>query len=130
LKNIIKNLSISSEYKEERVLGEWIRTNKKSYKMKNNIMKKKNIREIWEDFTKKYLNLDKFQINIELYQNFIDNNKKRPKENSIKKDEKYLAQWIFRYVKDYKNNLIKEEKIKNKMEEFLLKNSKYFVIEK
>lgn len=92
-------------------LAAWINSQQQNYKHNIKLMKKSNIKKLWEDF----INDEKYKIyftcrkevwilQFELVKKYIDENKKSPSQSKyIDKDGKKLGKWINKQKENYKN---------------------------
>jgi superfamily II DNA or RNA helicase len=121
----------------EKFLGNWIGTQKKSYKKKIHFMKEKEIYDKWTEFINNEKYKEYFMSNkdtwFEYFKNvkeFMDENKKRPNSNSKNNGEKFLGNWIGNQKTNYKKKIhfMKEPEIYDTWTEFINdpKYSKYF----
>ena len=115
-----------------KILGIWLSHQKKNYKLNKEIMKQKNIKQLWEEFIKQYkefllTNKEIFSNKLEQVTKYIDKNNKRPssKDNNI--EIKKLGIFLVQLNKNYKNNLynMKDENIKKDYEIFLKEYKDY-----
>jgi hypothetical protein len=93
-------------------LAAWINSQQQNHKHNIKLMKKSNIKKLWEDF----INDEKYKIyftcrkevwisQFELVKKYIDENKKMPLQSFIDKDGKKLGQWINKQKENYKNKM-------------------------
>ena len=93
-------------------LAAWISSQQQNHKHNIKLMKKSNIKKLWEDF----INDEKYKIyftcrkevwisQFELVKKYIDENKKMPLQSFIDKDGKKLGQWINKQKENYKNKI-------------------------
>ena len=111
----------------------WIGTQKKIYKKKENIMKNEEIYNKWIEFIndekyKEYFmsNENEWIYNLNNVKNYIDENNKRPN-----KDNKTIDSWVRVQMRNYKKKeqIMKNENIYVKWKEFIndVKYKKYFM---
>ena len=111
----------------------WIGTQKKIYKKKENIMKNEEIYNKWIEFIndekyKEYFmsNEDEWIYNLNNVKNYIDENNKRPN-----KDNKTIDSWVRVQMRNYKKKeqIMKNDNIYVKWKEFINheKYKKYFM---
>jgi len=93
-------------------LANWFMTQVENYDKKNNIMKNKNIYEHWSKFIDDSKYKEYFMTNGESWlksfkklKTFIDENNKRPNNNSKDSCEKRIAQWMGTQTKNYDQRL-------------------------
>jgi hypothetical protein len=129
-----KRPSDSSIIENEKILGSWLSTQQKNYKNNEYIMKEENIKRKYEEFIENYKqyfisNDESWNNNLQLLKNFIDINKKKPSNVSIIENEKILGNWLSTQQTNYKSNkqIMKEENIRKKYEEFIENYKQYFV---
>jgi hypothetical protein len=93
-------------------LAAWINSQQQNHKHNIKLMKKSNIKKLWEDF----INDEKYKIyftcrkevwisQFELVKKYIDENKKMPLQSFIDKDGKKLGKWINKQKENYKNKI-------------------------
>jgi hypothetical protein len=93
-------------------LAAWINSQQQNHKHNIKLMKKSNIKKLWEDF----INDEKYKIyftcrkevwisQFELVKKYIDENKKMPLQSYIDKDGKKLGKWINKQKENYKNKI-------------------------
>jgi hypothetical protein len=131
----IKDDSISSE---EYTLSRWLCRQKQNYKKNVYTMKNEKIKKMWEDFInddnyKKYM-LDKNNLwtyKLEQLKNFMDEENKRPNEESKDNNEKQIGKWMTDQSLNYKKKyrIMKYNNIYILWEEFIndIKYKKYFI---
>ena len=143
-KYINKNKKRPSKHDKDnniKFLGMWGSTQKNNYKKEYRIMKNKNIKILWEEFTndnkyKKYFitNEEEWMSNLELYKKYINKNKKRPSEHDKDNNIKFLSMWGRTQIKTYKKevHIMKNKNIKTLWKEFTNDNKykKYFISNK
>lgn len=109
------NLEIASKYLDEHKkrptkrksqIGSWLTAQFACYNAYRDRMKYPHIRQIWENFIKKYSSYfmrdkEKWYTTLDNVKHHIDNTKKRPLE-SRNEDERLLAQWICTQIKNSK----------------------------
>jgi superfamily II DNA or RNA helicase len=115
-------------------LGKWIGTQQTNYSKRKDIMKEESIRKKWEEFVEEYnvyflSNEEEWEINLEAVKAYIDKEKKRP--STLSKDEttKKMGSWINVQQRNYskRDQIMKEESIRNKWEEFMKEYKVYHV---
>ena len=131
----MKDDSISSE---EYILSRWLCTQKQNYRKESFNMKNEKIKKFWEDFIndnnyKKYM-LDKNNLwtyKLEQLKKFMDEENKRPNEESKDNNEKQIGKWITQQIVYYKkkDRIMKDDNISILWEEFIndIKYKKYFI---
>jgi hypothetical protein len=126
--------SSESKNNEIKKLGSWLYTQNKNYKNNKEIMKDKNIREMYENFIKEYKeyfisNEELWKNNLNLVKNYIDENKMRPSSESKNIEIKKLGSWLGHQNQNYKNNkeIMKEKNIREIYENFLQDYKEYFI---
>ena len=94
---------------DSKKLGVWISVQTRNYKNKQFIMKDENVKKLWEHFIndenyKQYFlsNEDEWNQNLNKVKEYIDNNKKRPSEDSKNNDIQKIGRWINKQTKSYK----------------------------
>lgn len=119
-----KNIEISH-------LGSWLITKTEDYNKNQHIMKKENLRKIWEGFIEKYKsyflsNEEVWENNLENVKKYIDINNKKPTRCDKNKQIIILANWINSQSTNYKTKyqIMSNEEIYNKWTEFI-NNQKY-----
>jgi DNA repair protein RadD len=114
--------------KEIKVLATWISTQQYSYSMKNYIMKKEEIYNLWTQFItsdkyKTYFinNTDAWLIQLEEVKKYIDTNNKTPSQGDENKEIKILSQWLTRQQTNYQNkkHIMKDENVYNIWTQFI-----------
>jgi hypothetical protein len=120
--------------KDIKQLGNWIFAQKTNYSKQEKIMKEENIRIKWEDFVNTFSHL--FMSNNEMWNDtlekvkmYIETNNKLPLQQDKNKDIKQLGIWISRQKENYskKEQIMKEENIRNKWEDFISTFSHIFM---
>jgi len=113
---------------EIKTLGCWLSHQKKNYKNKTEIMKNKEIYNLWADFisnpkyNKYFLSNEQNWINIlEKVKKYIDDNNKKPYEKDKNCDIRTLGHWISSQNENYKNKtqIMKIDKIYNIWSNFI-----------
>ena len=129
-----KRPSNHDKEKEIKKLGAWIGTQQKNYQKNENIMKDEDVKKKWKEFTHKYIHLflsnnEIWNNNLNLVENYIIKNNKRPSNHDKEKEIKKLASWINTQQKNFlKNeNIIKDETIKQKWKIFTDKYKHFFL---
>ena len=88
-------------------LGRWLSNQKENAKHNMKILKKEEIRNLWNEFEQKYHSYispdGKFKQNLEDVRCFIGVNDARPNKRSSDENEAKLGQWISGTVQNYKN---------------------------
>jgi hypothetical protein len=136
LKNYINNNkklpSINNKNNDIKILGIWLSHQKKNYKLNKEIMKQKNIKQLWEEFIKQYktfllTNEEIFYNKLEQVKKYIDENNKRPSSKNNNIEIKKLGIFLVQLNKNYKNNQnsMKDENIKKNYELFLEEYKEY-----
>ena len=89
-------------------LGRWLGNQKENSKHNMKILKKGEIRNLWNEFEQKYHSYispdGKFKQNLEDVRCFIGVNHARPNKRSADEKEAKLGQWISATAQNYKNN--------------------------
>ena len=154
LKNYIninnKRPSNSDNNKEIKSLAQFICDCHKNHKNKNNVMKDNEIQKIWENFINEYQHIfmnskitqesilqitnkitdkqyDEWNKKLEYLKKYINENKKKPSIIDENKDIKIMARWLVQQNSNYKNNVIKDDKIIKLWEEFITEYKEYFI---
>jgi superfamily II DNA or RNA helicase/cell shape-determining protein MreC len=118
--------SSSDKNKDIKQIGIWISRQKATYSKKEQNMKEENIRNKWEDFMNTYPHL--FMSNDEMWNDtleklrlYIETNDKLPSAKDKNKEIKQLGCWILTQKATYskKEQIMKEESIRNKWEDFI-----------
>ncbi len=117
---------------EIKSLGQWIVRQQKIYKTKIEIMKNKEIYDIWTKFTEEY-NIY-FQTNEEIWydafdkvKKYIGENKKIPPKGDKNEEIKYLGYWIGTQKNSYekKDRIMRNEKIRKVWKNFTDEYAEY-----
>jgi len=144
-KNVLKEVSeYIDEYKmkpsphnkdtEIKRLGSWISNQQTNYSKTKDIMKNEEIRELWEQFIKKYQeyfisNEEQWKMCLQEVMNYIDENEKIP--STIDKDSKIkkMRQWIKNQQRNYTNKkyIMENEEIRELWKQFVKKYKKYLI---
>jgi hypothetical protein len=123
--------------KNNKILFRWVKTQKKNFKQKKEIMKNDEIYNLWNEFVnddkyKKYFDIDNvrdWKIKLEEIKQFIDANDSRP---TVSKNES-LCNWINAQIQNYKTkkNIMKHQEIYLIWHNFVnsIEYSKYFIID-
>ena len=135
----INNKRPSSHDNNEEVilLGRWLVQTQLNYNKKQNIMLNKEIYNKWTEFINNTQYKIYFQSNEDIWYTklneviqYIDNNNKRPSQDSKINEIKILGKWISTQLSSYKNKeqIMKNKDIYNKWTEFINdpKYKKYF----
>jgi len=130
-----KRPSQNSKNPEEKRLGQWISQQINNYKNNKYIMSNPENRKKWEAFTSKYPKYfmsseEKWELNLEKCGEFMDENGKRPSEDSKNNpEERRLGRWISNQITNYKKNkqIMTNPEIREKWEAFTSKYSKYLM---
>ena len=134
IKNNKKPSTIDKD-KEIKKLGKWISAQQNNYKKNEKNMKDETIRQKWKDFTDKYIHLFLFlsndalwNNNLNLIENYIINNNKRPSGSDENKEIKKLGNWIDVQKNNYLNNkkIMKNENVRKKWKDFTDKYIHFF----
>jgi len=114
-------------------LGNWIKSQKRNYKIYNSVMINDKIRKIWEDFLNKY---DKYFPNNELRWHrtlnmvikYIVRNGKKPRQRSKNKNISRLGHWIYTQLRNYKysSRIMKKHKFRAIWENFIIQYGHLF----
>ena len=120
--------------KDIKQLGSWISNQKIHYNKKEYIMKEENIRNKWEDFINTYSHLfmsndEKWNDTLEKVKMYIKTNNKLPSVKDKNKDIRQLKLWISNQKKNYskQKDIMKQENIRNKWEDFISTYSHLFM---
>eukprot|EP00966_Prymnesium_polylepis_P212300 4917729-Prymnesium_polylepis.1 len=96
-------------------------------------MKEESIRKRWEEFVEEYKvyflsNEEEWEMNLEALKAYIDKQKKRPSNGSKDETTKKLGLWINTQQTNYskREQIMKEESIRKKWEEFVEEYKVYF----
>ena len=154
LKNYIninnKRPSNSDNNKEIKSLAQFISDCYKNHKNKNYVMKDNEILKIWENFINEYQHIfknskitqesilqitnkitdkqyDEWNKKLEYLKKYINENKQKPSVLDENKDIKIMARWLVQQNSNYKNNVIKDDKIRKLWEEFIIEYKEYFI---
>jgi hypothetical protein len=122
---------------EIKQLGNWIANQQKNYTIRKYIMKKKDIRNRWENFINeqkynKYFitNEEEWENKLKIIKIFIDDNNKRPSSEDKNSEIKQLGKWLSTQQQSYSKNryIMRENNIKQQWENFINsdKYKKYF----
>ena len=123
---------------DEKQLHKWLSHQITNHKTKKQIMKDETIYQTWTDFIhdpkySKYFidNNDKWLINLQELKEFIDDNDRRPSQESKNINERQLSNWVGTQLKNYKKKkkIMKDETIYQIWIDFIHdpKYSKYFI---
>jgi superfamily II DNA or RNA helicase len=89
-------------------LGRWLGNQKENAKHNLRILKKEEIRNLWNEFEQKYHSYispdGKFKQYLDDVRCFISDNNKRPNKHSADEKEAKLGRWLGTTTKNYKNN--------------------------
>jgi hypothetical protein len=125
--------SLTDKNKEVEKLGNWIFAQKTNYSKQEKIMKEENIRNIWENFINTYAHLfmsndEKWNDTLEKVKMYIKTNNKLPSVKDKNKDIRQLKLWISNQKKNYskQKDIMKQENIRNKWEDFISTYSHLF----
>jgi superfamily II DNA or RNA helicase/ribosomal protein S20 len=117
----------SSENKNGNIkmLGCWIGTQQKNYPKKVKIMKNKEIRTMWREFIKEYIeyfktNEEKWKETLKQVKEYIDENGERPTYRDKEVNTKMLGKWIQHQQENYQRKMyiMKNEKFRTIWEDF------------
>jgi superfamily II DNA or RNA helicase len=116
-------------------IANWIHIQEQNYKNNRNIMNiNEEIRKKWEDFIEKYEELFKnkeeiWAYNFKIIEDYIILKNNLPLTTSKDKNISFLARWIGTQKQNYKNNrnVMKNEEIKKKWEDFIEKYEELFL---
>jgi superfamily II DNA or RNA helicase len=121
-----KTPSPTAKIIKEKQLGQWLTSQRLSYKDKIYCMKDNNIQILWQNFNEEYkeyfVSIDEiWNINFANLKKFIDDNKKTPSEDAKDKDVQVLGRWFSHQKRNYKthNKRMKNEKYRKIWEEFV-----------
>jgi len=124
------SISINSE---EKILGQWLSSQKQNYKNKIKSMETEERQKLWNEFKEEYKEYllndsEKWDITFIKVKEFMDKYKKRPSDKSKNTDEKFLGSWIGCQLKNYKkkNNSMKTEERRKIWDEFKSQYSSIF----
>jgi transposase len=114
-------------------LGLWIYTQRKNYKNKTQIMKNKDIHNLWQKFVDEYheyfqSNEELWNENIEKVIEYINRYHKLPSTESANMEIKKMGRWIGSQKDNYKNKkyIMKNEDIYNRWQKFINEYCEYF----
>jgi hypothetical protein len=89
-------------------LGRWLGNQKENAKHNLRILKKEEIRNLWNEFEQKYHSYispdGKFKQYLDDVRCFISDNNKRPNKHSADEKEAKLGGWLGHTIKNYKTN--------------------------
>ena len=132
-----KRPSSSNKNKEISHMGNWLSRQINNYKNNIQIMINLNYKEKWEEFIKKYnkyflSNEDDWFYKLNIVENYIIKNNKRPSMTDKNKEIRILGTWINTQIDTYKKQkiIMKNEFIRKQWEEFLKKYDNFFIIKK
>jgi len=116
----------------EKQLGQWLSNQIKNYKNKIQSMKKADRYQRWKEFLEEYKEYFKsdneiWEENFDKLKGFIDENKRRPLDKSINKEEKQLGKYLSHQMTNYKKKThgMKDEVRYQKWTEFLEEYKEY-----
>jgi superfamily II DNA or RNA helicase len=122
-----------SKYKDIKVLSKWLSYQHDNYKNNEYNMKNEDIKKQWEEFTEKYSeyfksDIEKWIDNLKKLDNYIIENRKLPSPENKDINIKYSGLWLYNQKNNYKNNtgIMKNEEIRNQWEEFIEKYKELF----
>jgi superfamily II DNA or RNA helicase len=127
--------SKQDENKDIKALGSWMETQKKQYDEKTHIMKKINIRKVWDKFIEEYseyfqdIKLTDWLEKLGKVRNYIITKHKRPTDHDKDEGIKKLVKWTQHQVTNYNNKSMRQEYIKP-WEDFTKEYSEYFTTTK
>jgi len=111
--------------REIKRLGVWIGTQNNNYKKGIHIMKKSEIRKIWEETLQKYDYLcDATETWYKTHKQvceYMDVNKKRPNNKDQNREIKRIGNWISNQITNYKKGYMKDTEIRKIWEDTLQK---------
>jgi superfamily II DNA or RNA helicase len=88
-------------------LGRWLGNQKENAKHNMRILKKEEIRHLWNEFELQYHSYitpcGKFERSLDEVRRFIDVNNRRPNKHSADENEAKLGRWICTTVQNFKN---------------------------
>jgi len=129
-----KRPSYRNKDKEIQKLGRWTSLQLANYKKKKEAMKDANIYSNWTQFMNEYqeyfLNTcDKWYNSLNKVKEYINKNKKKPKESDKDKEIQKLRRWISIQQTNYKNKkeTMKDKNIYCKWTEFMNEYQEYFL---
>ena len=115
-------------------LGSWISNQKNNYDTNTNIMKKKHIKLLWENFMQEYSKYfipseDIWNDTLLEVKTYINYNKKRPSSHDSNNNIKRLGDWIRNQNISYNKNIhiMKNENIRSLWKNFICEYSKYLI---
>ena len=119
---------------EIKKLGEWLSHQRMNYCKKSNIMKNTEIRIKWEEFIQDHEDLflsneEIWQNNLEKLETYIHKHNKLPSMRDTDPEIKKLGEWLTNQRKNYnkKSNVMKNNEIKIKWEEFIQDHEDLFL---
>jgi superfamily II DNA or RNA helicase len=104
-----KNPNSRSTDKDEKKIAIWISHRRMDYK--NKILSSDKIDILNKISYWKWREDDIFYEKLELYKDFYEKNNKNPNSKSTDKNEKKIIHWIRNQKRNYKNNLLSQDKI-------------------
>jgi len=123
-----------SKDKYEKLLSSWVSNQKNNYKIKKDGMKIQARCHRWKQFLEEYMEYfiyheENWYINFQKLKDYINENKKRPKNKSRDKDEKILGIWFISQNRNYKNkqNGMKIQERRDVWKQFLEEYNEYFI---
>ena len=110
-----KKPTSDSKQKNEKTLGQWLQAQMNHYKNKDSGMKNEERYDLWTNFLENYKELfisddEIWNDNLKKLKEFININKKLPRQKSDNEDEKKIRTWYTSQQKNYKE---KTEGMKN-----------------
>ena len=133
-----KKPTIRDNDEQIKKLGMWIQRQNSIFNKQTEIMKNEKIRNMWSELVNSKQYMKYFLSNEEIWINnlndakkYINENNKRPSEESKDKDINKLGKWLTHQIKNYKNKvqIMNVEQYRNEWENFVNSNEyrKYFM---
>ena len=128
-----KTPSQCDKNREIKTLSKWLTQQKQNYKNKKHNMKNEKIKIKWEEFIEKHKeyfmsNEEEWKLKLKELDDYIVENEKRPSIKDKNIEIESLAIWIYTQTQNYKNKkqIMTDENIRNKWEEFVEKHKEHF----
>lgn len=134
-----KKPTVADDDEQIRKLAIWLQRQNDKFNKQIEIMKNKKIRNMWSEFIncekykdKKILTNDQeWLYNLDKVKRYINENNKKPSEDSKDKDIKKMGKWLSHQRQNYKNQsqIMSLPSIRNNWENFVNSNEykKYFI---
>jgi len=135
--NYKKLIDYFEKYKKrpprEDTLYTWLIRQNNNYKKKIESMSNENNSKLWKKINNKYPTYfrsdnEKWYDNLELINQYIKENNKRPSDESKDKDIKYIGKWLGHQITNYKKKyqIMEEEEVRDVFKKFIYKNKVLF----